>query len=218
MGKYLRLVGGLALLGTLAFMGWQRSVDRRTDTEAQVAAAAVPDTERPRRDHQERRPAPSSKPVSRASDSRDESELGQVEPSWRAAVGLPKEVRDELRNSNDPLFQELLRRNSQLTLQTADDGWGPGMQERLNEFFESRSQEKGEAESLLVTVACRGLQCQVQIVSVVQPAAGSTPLSEVLFDELERHFWFRDQLAMAQSHVTTVDGRRYHLQYLDRKL
>jgi hypothetical protein len=217
MGKYLWLVGGLALLGTLAFVGWQRSVDRTADTEGRAAPAAVPATKRVRQDDQERRPEPISKPVSPASDSPDESEPGQVEPSWQAAVGLPKQVRSELRNSDDPLFQELLRRNSQLTQQTADDGWGLQMQERLNEFFESRSQEKGEAESVLTTVACRGLQCQVQIVSQVQPAAGGTPLSEVLFEELNRHWWFRDQLAIAQSHVTTVDGRRYHLQYFDRK-
>jgi hypothetical protein len=133
-------------------------------------------------------------------------------------VGLPEQVRKELRSSDDPRFQELLRRNSLLTQPSADDEWEPDMQERLNDFFESRSQERGEAESLLVTVACRSRQCQVQIVSQVQPAAGSTPLSEVLLDELNRHWWFRDQLTRAQSHVTTVDGRRYHLQYFDRKL
>lgn len=217
MGKYLWLVGALALLGIAAFVGWQRSVDRRADPEGRAAAAAVADTKRAGHDDQARRSEPASKPVPLASNSRNQGEPGKADMRWQAAVGLPEPVRKELGNSADPVLQEVLQRNSRLTKPTADDGWGPDMQERLNAFFESISEERVEAESVLITVACGDLQCQVQTVSRVQPAAGSTPLSEVLFDELNRHWWFRDHLAMAPGHVTTVDGRRYHLQYFDRK-
>jgi hypothetical protein len=226
MGKYLWLVAGLALLGVLAFTGWQLSLDRGAEAEGRSAAAAAPDTKRGKHDDQGLRLEPTSKPArtsasavpqlstaSRASSSGDQGEPGKVDVRWQAAVGLPQQVREQLGSSHDPLFQEMLQRNSRLTKPRADDTWGPEMQERLNEFFESRS----AAESMQITVACREVQCQVQAMSLVQPDTGSTTPSQALFDELRQHWWFRERLTMAQGHVTTVDGRLYHLQYFDRK-
>ena len=223
MGKYLWLVGGLAFLGVLAFAGWQRSVDRRAEAEGRSAAAAAVDTKRGNHDDQVE---PTSKPAqtsasavsqlsaaSGASNSGDQGKPGEVDVRWQVAVGLPEQVREQLENSNDPLFQEMLQRNSRLTEPRPDDTWGPEMQERLNEFLEPRS----EAENMQITVACREVQCQVQIMSLVQQPTGSTTPSQALFDELHQHWWFRDRLTMAQGHVTTVNGRLYHLQYFDRK-
>ena len=51
---------------------------------------------------------------------------------------------------------------------------------------------------------------------VGQLPAGSTTPSQALFDALRQQWWFQDQLTLAQDHVTTVNGRLYHLQYFDR--
>lgn len=218
MGKYLWLCGGLAVLAGLVFAGWHRSHDHRVETlaldpkrETQVDPGLR--SEPPSKSAQSSVSA-ASRPsaVSRVPDTGNPGGGSDVDMRWRAAVGLPEEVRKQLASSDDPRSRELLRRNGQITQPREEDSWGPGMQQRLDEFFESRS----ESENMLVTVACSEQQCQVQMMSAGPRPAGDTTPSQALFEALRQQWWFRDQLIPAQDHVTMVNGRLYHLQYFDR--
>lgn len=226
MKKNFWLVGSLILLGVLVVMGWQRFVDLGAEGQEPSATAAAPDTPPGKQDDRDRPLEPVSEPAkapasaasqlntpSGTSDNGDQDEPGESDVRWQAAVGLPEQVREELANSDDPRFKDMLRRNRQLTRPGANDTWGPEMQERLTEFFLSTP----EGEGLLMSVACRQTQCQVQAMSPAQTPAGTSIPSQALFDELRQHWWFREQLTLAQGHVTLVNGRLYQLQYLDRK-
>ena len=228
MGKYLWLCGGLAFLAALAFAGWHRSLDHSAETEEtedRPAAAAPLDPKRETHVDQGFRSEPPSKSaqssgsavsrpsaVSRVSDMGSQGAPGQADMRWLAAAGLPEEVRRQLASSDDPRSRELLRRNGQLAKPREEESWSPEMQQRLDEFFESRA----ESGNMIITVACGEQQCQVQMMSVGQLPAGSTTPSQALFDALRQQWWFQDQLTLAQDHVTTVNGRLYHLQYFDR--
>jgi hypothetical protein len=152
--------------------------------------------------------------ASGASNSGDQGEPSEVDVRWQVAVGLPEQEREQLANSDNPLFQEMLQRNSRLTKPRADDSWGPEMQERLNEFFESMS----EAPSMQITVACREVQCQVQTMSLVQQPTGSTTPSQALFDAgASPALVVSTGSLMAQGWRHHRERPFYHLQYFDRK-
>jgi hypothetical protein len=226
MAKYLWSAGGLTLLAVLVLFAWHRSVDRRAETEDHPAVAVMQDAKPARQAGPGTRleassklaqvaasPASAPRAPSGVSDASDQADPGAVDTRWRVAVGLPEEVREQLANSDDAILREILQRNHRLMNASAEgDPWGPDMQARLVEFFDSRP----EADGIQITVACGEGQCQVQAMSPVQSAAGATSPARALFDELRQHWWFRDQLIMAQGHVTTVHGRLYHVQYFDR--
>jgi hypothetical protein len=222
-----KLVGGLTLIAVLAFAGWRWSANGRGATNLAPAAKATLHTEHERSSARgdgggltsnplETSARPITQPIaaSGALKSSNRAEPGSADLRWQAAAGLPRQVREQLANSTDSHVQEILERNDRLmSPATSDDAWGTEMQNRLNEFFES----KPEAESLQIAIACREAQCQIQATSLDQPSAGSAPPAQALFDTLSQHWWFRDRLSPAQSHVTTVNGRLYQLQYFDRK-
>jgi hypothetical protein len=222
-----RLVGGLTLVAVLAFAGWRWSVNGRGAANPAPAAAATLHTERETSDVRgdagrriSKPPDTSARPITQpvaasgTLNSGDRSQANGVDLRWQVAAGLPRQVREQLARSTDPGVQDILQRNDRLlSPATSDDAWGTEMQNRLNEFFES----KPEAESLQIAIACREAQCQIQATSLDRSSAGSTLAAQALFDTLSQHWWFRDRLTLAQSHVTTVNGRLYQLQYFDRK-
>jgi hypothetical protein len=225
MRKYLWPIAGLTLLLVVALGGWRWAIDRRAHAEVQPAAAGRLDAKRREQAHAASRLEAESKltqvaaspasadAASEVPNGGDQGEPGEVDTRWRVAVELPDQVREQLANSDDPILRQIRQRNRRLMKARGDDDtWASDMQARLDEFFASRP----EADGMQITVACREAQCQVQASSLSRSAADDTP-SRALFDELRRHWWFRDRLIMAQGHVSTVHGRLYHVQYFDRQ-
>jgi len=214
MGKYLWFAAGVALVTILALYGWQWTGDGRSNVAAGPAEAAAVDTKPESRYEVAPEPEAPPTPAPAASEREDMRDLSEAELRWRAVVALPESVQKELVNSRDPVAQDILERNERLAKRSPNDTWGPDMQGRLNEFFESIEED---TENMLITVACGEPQCQIQIVSPGQPAEDGTPPSQRVLDQLREHWWFREQPIPAQTHLAGVDSRLYQVQYFDRR-
>jgi beta-lactamase regulating signal transducer with metallopeptidase domain len=137
----------------------------------------------------------------------------EVDPRWQAVARLPQAVWQRLKDSDEPGEQEMFQRNSQLTRPGSADAWGSAMQERIRQFFATRP----EAAAAQIAVACREVQCQVQVVLPLPGVSGEEAPSELIIDALRRQPWYQNELAMIVGQVGMSDGKSYHLQYFDRK-
>jgi hypothetical protein len=117
-----------------------------------------------------------------------------------------------LKISDEPSDQELFQRNTLLLGPGQQDAWGNAVQEQLKQYFAT----KPEATGMQIVVACREIQCQVQLTDPILTTTGESP-SELIIDDLGRQPWFRKELVRTVAQLGRDNGNDYHVQYFDRK-
>jgi beta-lactamase regulating signal transducer with metallopeptidase domain len=132
---------------------------------------------------------------------------------WEAAARLPQPVWERLKSSDGPSEQELFKRNSYLSRPGSADAWGNAMQEQLRQFFATRP----EATGAQIAVACREVQCQIQVTTPLPAALDGEAQSELIINELRRQRWYQAELVMTVGQTGVENGKPYLLQYFDRK-
>jgi hypothetical protein len=142
----------------------------------------------------------------------------EVDPRWEAAARLPQRVWERLKGSDGPSEQELFKRNRYLSGPGSADAWGNAMQEQLRQFFAARSfATRPEAAGAQIAVACREVQCQIQVTTPRPAAQDGEAQSELIINELRRQRWYQAELVMTVGQTGVENGKPYLLQYFDRK-
>jgi hypothetical protein len=143
---------------------------------------------------------------------------GEVDPRLEEAARLPQSVWERLKDSDEPTEQELFQRNSELSTPGTQDDWGNAMQEELTQFFAAQSfATRPEAAGAQIVVACREIQCQIQVTAPLPATMGAEAQSELVINDLRRQPWYQAELAMTVGEATVNNGKLYQLQYFDRK-
>ncbi|HEV2700263.1 MAG TPA: M56 family metallopeptidase, partial [Steroidobacteraceae bacterium] len=135
-----------------------------------------------------------------------------VDSPWEAAAHLPQQIWERLKTADGASEQEMFQRNSQLLRPGTADAWGSATQQQLRQFFATKPMAAG----MQIAVACREIQCQVQVTAPFPTQRGEAP-SELLLDDLGRQPWFRNELVSTVGQAGSENGNAYHLQYFDRK-
>ena len=148
----------------------------------------------------------------------DNVEAAAVDPQWQAAVRLPRQVWERLRDWGDTANQEMFRRNGQLSGVAGADPWGADIEARIAQFFAEPSFTNApEAVGAKITVACRENQCQIQVSAPPQPQGSGEVHTQMIIDDLRRQPWFPSELVMTVGKFGGDNGREFGLQYFDRK-
>jgi beta-lactamase regulating signal transducer with metallopeptidase domain len=148
----------------------------------------------------------------------DNVEAAAVDPQWQAAVRLPRQVWERLRDSDDPANQEMFRRNAQLSGVGGADKWGADIEARIAQFFAEPSfTDAPEAVGSKITVACHETQCQIQVSAPPQPQGSGEVHAQMIIDDLRRQPWFPAELVVTVGTYGGNNGREFGLQYFDRK-
>jgi beta-lactamase regulating signal transducer with metallopeptidase domain len=156
--------------------------------------------------------------ISGASKNHGQDGATGVDPRWEAAARLPRQVWNRLKDSDEPTEQALFLRHSYLSRPDSADAWGNVMQEQLTRFFRDRSFAiRPEAAGAQIAVACREVQCQIQVSTPLPATIGGEAQSERIINDLRGQPWYPAELVMTDGQDGVEIDKLYRLQYFDRK-